>query len=68
MRPDELPRPFGCFGDFELSRMRVLSSVPAPSTTTRALKSITSFVFASMTRTPPALPVASSRNTSETTE
>ena len=48
--------------------MRVLSSVPAPSTTTRALKSITSFVFASMTRTPPALPVASSRKTSEATE
>ena len=48
--------------------MRVLSRAPAPSTTTLALKSITSRVFASMTRTPAARPVAASRNTSETTE
>ena len=60
--------PWGCRADFEWSRMRVLSRQPAPSTTTLALKSITSRVLASITRTPPALPVASSRNTSETTE
>jgi hypothetical protein len=48
--------------------MRVLSRQPAPSTTTGALKSSTSRVLASITRTPPALPVASSRKTSDTTE
>ena len=48
--------------------MRVVSSVPAPSTMPRALKSITSRVFASMTRTPVALFVASSTSTSETIE
>ena len=60
--------PFGWRADFELSRIRVLSRQPAPSTTTLALKSITSRVFASMTRTPPARPVSGSRNTSEATE
>ena len=60
--------PSGWRADFELSRIRVLSRHPAPSTTTLALKSITSRVFASMTRTPPARPVAGSRNTSAATE
>ena len=48
--------------------MRVVSSVPAPSTTTRAVKSMTSLVSESMTRTPLALLVASSSSTSRTTE
>ena len=48
--------------------MRVVSSAPAPSTTTGALKSITSRVFASMTRTPVARFDASPTSTSETLE
>ena len=60
--------PWGWRADFELRRMRVLSRVPAPSTTTRALNSSTSRVFASITRTPAARPVAASRKTSDTTE
>ena len=48
--------------------MFVLSSVPAPSTTARAVKSITSRVFASITRTPRARLVTLSTSTSETSE
>jgi hypothetical protein len=55
-------------GRLRVRRIRVVSRQPAPSTITLALKSSTSRVFASMTRTPAARPVASSRNTSDTTE
>jgi hypothetical protein len=60
--------PLGYAGDRELRRMRVLSSAPAPSTIAGALKSITSRVLASITRTPTALLVASPSSTSETIE
>jgi hypothetical protein len=48
--------------------MRVVSSAPAPSTITGALKSITSRVFESMTRTPTARFDDSPMSTSETLE